>query len=213
MAAPPAPVGGAGGSGCGAAGGGGGSGSAVGAPPVDGPAAAGAAPDAGCNRPPTTWLSTPLIAPGTTVHSTADVGVIPVMPACWASSRRPIPVTTPPTTASGPWPRPPVRIAPRPVTTPSRTIPSDTSPAAVSRGDRPVTLTQPWTVQTSVVAVISYRPDPNRAYSATGSDPPQWSIAAADSCVIVQLTGQTLTAMSARVTGTLEAPRMATTAS
>ena len=42
-------------------------------------------------------------------------------------------------------------------------IPIDTKPAGVSSGDWPVTLTQPWTSQTSVDAVTSYRPDPNRA--------------------------------------------------
>ena len=47
--------------------------------------------------------------------------------------------------------------------TPTTMIPSATSPAGVSSGDRPVTLTQPWTWQTSVAAVTSYRPDPNRA--------------------------------------------------
>ena len=50
-------------------------------------------------------------------------------------------------------------------------IPTDTSPAGVSSGDRPVTLTQPWTWHTSVATVTSYNPEPSRAYSATGIDP------------------------------------------
>ena len=114
-------------------------------------------------RPPTTWLSTQLIVPGMAVQRIADIGVIPVTPDCWANSRRPMPVTTPPTTARRPFPRPAVRIARSAIRTPITMIPTDTRPAGVSSGDRPVTLTHPWTSQTSVDAVTSYSPDPNRA--------------------------------------------------
>ena len=111
---------------------------------------------------PTTWLSTPLIAPGTAVQTTADVGVIPVTPACWASSRSPMPVTTPPAIATRPFPRPVVRIARSAIRTPITTTPIEMRPAGVSNGHRPVTLTQPCTWHTSVAAVTWYSPDPRR---------------------------------------------------
>ena len=55
-------------------GGGGAVGAEGGTLTVGGLAVLGAAPEPAWVRPPTTWLSTPLIAPGMTVHRTADVG-------------------------------------------------------------------------------------------------------------------------------------------